>query len=351
MEVGKSVVWNGETLIIRKYDPAKDEQKVLELWQAAFDNQMSSSLWRWKYIENPYKIAIMLCENSKGMPVVFYGGIPFAAKCREIDIRMIHLCDIMSHPKYRGSGLFIHTANAYFDTFGSMDDVCIMYGFPGKFHFDIGAKYLKYSHLGNGAAFFRADIRKVKSSKNPISGIIELCDASAQCSEKMTHCFDKIWKNVSTDYPLSVIRDGDYIKWRYLSHPQKTYEVWRYRSSLHEEWQAFVVLQIIPIKDKIKSKTEAEKAVIVDMLIPDSENILCNFIGNIASMLIKRGISVIETWIPDGHFLSLLLLKYGFQRDKEPIGIIPTIRLFDDTLDMSWSCQNFYYTMGDGDLF
>lgn len=348
MEVEKSVVWNNETLIIRKYDPERDEQKVLKLWQAAFNNQIPQSLWQWKYMENPYRTAIMICENADEIPVVFYGGIPFASSCRGRQIVMIHLSDIMSHPAYRGSGLFIHTANAYFDAFGSVDDICIMYGFPGKFHFDIGAKYLQYSPLGGGAAFFKAESKTVKHFKNMISGTIALFPSSDPC-------FDYIWKNLSTIYPLSVVRDSAYISWRYINHPVKKYEVWCYKGLFHKQWQAFVVLQInednVLLNDGTASIIKVQKAVIVDMLMPNSDQIFRSFMGSVASMLIKRGISTIETWIPEGHFLCSLFSKYGFEKEAEPIGIIPTVRLFDNSLSMNWVNQNFYYNMGDGDLF
>ncbi|MBF0413309.1 MAG: GNAT family N-acetyltransferase [Desulfamplus sp.] len=362
MKIRKSVVWNNETLIIRKYNHERDEANVLQLWRAAFNNQMPPSLWQWKYIENPYRTAIMICENSKSLPVVFYGGVPFASTCCGRQIVMIHLSDIMSHPDYRGSGLFIHTANAYFDTFGSVDDICIMYGFPGKFHFDIGAKYLQYSPLGSGAAFFKAESENIKKFKQIVSGTIALFPASDPC-------FDYIWKNLSTIYPLSVVRDSAYMAWRYFKHPVRKYEVWCYKGLFHKEWQAFVVIQIkdevvtieseaiskqdgiTQTNDKTNFRRTAQKAVIVDMLMPDSEPVFRDFMGSVASMLIKRGIKTVETWISDNHFLCSLFSKYGFEKAEEPIGIIPTVRLFENTFDINWVNQNFYYTMGDGDLF
>ena len=327
------VVSGNETLIIRMYDVHRDEEKVLELWKAAFQNDIQFALWRWKYIENPYETAILVCENSKGMPVVLYGGIPYNAIFCGREVVMIHLSDIMSHPDYRGSGLFIHTANAYFSQFGEMDKTVVMYGFPGKYHFDIGVKYLQYSPLGQGAAFFKADARSVKCKKGLISGRIDLCYSPDSC-------FDEIWRHSSKAYPLSVVRDSAYVAWRYFNHPEKKYEVWRYRSRFRKEWQAFVVLQV-----------EDGKAVVVDMLIPDSQRLFCDFFGNIAAMLVDRGIESIETWMPADHFLSDFFSNCCFNKMQEPIGIIPTIRLFDDSLDMNWACSNFYYTMGDGDLF
>ncbi|KPA11497.1 hypothetical protein MHK_008290 [Candidatus Magnetomorum sp. HK-1] len=219
---------------------------------------MPEALWRWKYIDNPYEVKILLCVTQYGKPVVLYGGIPFKANICGREMIMIHLSDIMSHPEYRKTGLFIHTVNAYFEFFGGEEEVGLMYGFPGKYHFD----------------------------------------------------------------------------------PEKQYELWRYRSRFHKDWQAFMVLLI-----------QDNKAVIIDMLVADSEKLFYDFLGNIASMLIEKNIEIIETWIPGNHFLVDFFFKCGFIKLKEPIGIIPTIRLFDNTIDLKWTYTHFYYTMGDGDLF
>ena len=333
MEMGKSIVFGNETLSIRGYNVSKDEDKILELWQAAFNNEMHYSLWRWKYIENPYNTAILICENTKGVPVVLYGGIPYKSICCGKEVIMIHLSDIMSHPDYRGSGLFIHTANAYFNCFGNRDATVVMYGFPGRYHFDIGTKYLKYSHLGIGASFFNADVKTLKIQRQLLPGTIARCSSQDKG-------FDKIWKRVSKSYPLSIVRDSAYVEWRYFKHPEQQYEVWKYRSRFSINWQAFIVLRI-----------EGKKAVIVDILVPDSEKIFRDFLGCIGKMLDKRGVEHIETWVPGDHFISTFFSSCRFKKRKEPTGIIPTIRLFDDTVDMDWACANFYYTMGDGDLF
>jgi len=346
MEMGKEVKFNNETLLIRRYDPIKDEEKVLELWQAAFNASVSADIWRWKYIDNPYETAILICENSKGVPVVFYGGIPYTSTCDNKKCQIIHLSDIMSHPDYRGSGLFIHTANAYFDTFGNLDDILIMYGFPGKFHFDIGAKYLDYSPLGKGAAFLTAQVRKISTPQRPSSQGVGVEMLQLKKSES---CFDAIWQQLASVYPQSVIRDRAYMTWRFFNHPQKQYEVWVLNGGQHlnhathgHEGMGYVVLQHQP---------DGKRTVIVDMLLPSAEEIVRDGLGQLAEHLGKRGVQTLETWLPSSHFLVQIFENCCFNQKKEPTGIIPTVRLFDPALDLDQVCQSFYFTMGDGDLF
>lgn len=322
-----------ESLVIREYDARKDQEKVLELWQSAFDNPMASSLWQWKYIDNPYETTILICENSNGLPVVFYGGIPFSANDRGKKVLMIHLSDIMSHPDYRGSGIFIHTANAYFDIFGARDDLPIMYGFPGKYHFDIGVKYLCYSHLGKGAAFLTGKVTSIHRQSSPSHG-------SVMHMDKPDSCFDTLWDQLARFYPLCVVRNRAFLEWRYFHHPQKNYEVWCHKDSSTDGYSGYMVLQL-----------DGKKAVIVDMLLPDNKDLVTAFLVGIAGMLGKRGVKTMETWLPADHFLVPFFKIGGLQQKKEPIGIIPTIRLFDPAMEMASACASFYFTMGDGDLF
>ncbi len=344
MEMAKNIKSHGQKFLIREYNSAKDEQKVIELWETVFSNEMPFSLWHWKYIDNPYETAIIICENEKGMPAVLYGGIPFKSNYCGRKIRMIHLSDIMSHPDYRGSGLFIHTANSYFDVFGSMDDIFVMYGFPGKYHFDIGKKYLQYSHIGKGAYYFSGSTSKIADKNVVKRGQIEQI-------KNPDACFDSIWQNLSIEYPFSVIRDSAYMKWRFFNHPKNSYEVWCFKpdkkttykgNTVNTEYTEYKGYAVIQIKD--------EKAAIVDILFSKTVADFQNFMGKTAEMLVQRGVKNIETWVPGDHFLVDLLTQSGFKHKQEPVGIIPTIRIFDNSLEKNWACENMFYTMGDGDL-
>lgn len=333
MEMAKKVKSGEENLIIRKYEPLRDEEKVLELWKSAFNNEMPFGLWRWKYIENPYETAILICENEQHMPVVLYGGIPFKSNFSGRTVSMIHLSDIMSHPDYRGSGLFIHTANAYFEFFGNRSDTALMYGFPGKYHFDIGAKYLEYVSIGAGGAYFTGLTENLKKQKRFFSGRIFKITAPAPC-------MDSLWKKHEKHYPLSIVRDSAFMKWRFFDHPFNDYEVWGISYPPLKRCQGLMVLRVM-----------GKKAVIVDVVVSKSGKQFNNFMGNISEMLFERGIEEIETWVPQGHFLGEIMNNSFLESKKEPTGIIPTIRIFDDSLKYEWACEHLFYTMGDGDLF
>ncbi|MEE4355743.1 MAG: GNAT family N-acetyltransferase [Desulfococcaceae bacterium] len=318
--------------IIRPYKN-EDESKVLSLWKTAFGREMHPSLWRWKYLENPYNEQILLCEDEKGQIAVLYGGIPYRANYKGETVEINQLMDIMSHPEYRKTGLFIKTAYAFLDYAGKEKGVLFLYGFPGEYHLRIGEKYLSYQAIRSGVRFLKIRVAALADIKTP-----ELYRAGK--IKEVAHTdesFDIVWKKCVKDYPLSIIRDAAFVQWRFFEHPFHTYEIWSYYFQGSPAGYAVFT---------VSGKT----ARMVDMLAPCSAEIINTFLAEIGKVYARKNIEFLETWLPSSHFLSHSLQTMGFQTAPEPFGFIPTGRLFENSLSGDWVSENLFYTMGDGDL-
>ena len=326
----KVAIRDPEHFEIRPYLP-EDKQGILSLWKAAFHKDLSEPLWQWKYFENPYERCMLVCVNDAGNPVVMYGGIPYRANFDGKATEIIQLMDIMSHPDYRKTGLFIRTGNAFYDAFCGPAKSALLYGFPGQYHFDIGNKYLSYQRLYEDVAYLRAETRILADRAGQSSGVIESVN---EVNEK----FDRIWENCRQNYPFSIMRDAAFLTWRFLKHPLKSYEIWGYRTVQQHDLLAYVVLSI-----------QSDKAILVDMLAPPYGIDLTHLFCTLGEMLADRGVALLDTWLPGNHFLTKGALASGFSQFPEPTGIIPTVRLFEPSLQ--WVSNHIYYTMGDGDLF
>jgi hypothetical protein len=317
--------------VIRPYQEG-DETGILSLWKAAFGKEIPRALWRWKYLKNPYPVQIALAVGEDGTIRVMYGGIPYRATWKNERVTVTHLMDIMSHPNYRKSGLFVKTGTAFFDLYAGPHRTCFYYGFPGKYHFDIGKKYLKYTDLENGVSFLRAETRALARNKARFGGRIERITQAEGV-------VDDIWDLCVRDYPLAVIRDSAFIRWRFFEHPLNPYEVWGYRSFFRKDWKGYAVLAV-----------EGEKARMVDLLLPFSRKTAVDFLARMGSQVCGRGIMEIETWLPQGHFMTGFAESAGFRPFEEPLGFIPTGRSFHPDLSVDWASRHLYYTMADGDL-
>ena len=328
----KIILDNKGTFTIRSYRP-EDEQNVLALWKTAFGKEMPISLWNWKYQQNPFGCHMLLCVNDADEPVVMYGGVPYQAQWNGKRVEITQLMDIMSHPDYRKTGLFIHTGNAFFDTFGGSKHSVMLYGFPGKYHFEIGQKYLAYQKMASDIAYLSADPAALSENKPSVSSgnIEQRFDIDAS--------FDSLWKRCQVSYPFSVIRNADFLRWRFIDHPFNHYEIWGHRMKAEKDLAAYAILSFID-----------NKATLVDLLGLPFDSIWSDFWIKLGKMLAQRDISQLHTWLPDGHFITHAVMASGLKRFPEPIGIIPTVRSFDTSLTFDWISKNLYYTMADTDL-
>ena len=328
----KTIETNSGKFNIRKFRE-NDEEKLLELWRITFHKEMNRALWRWKYFDNPYPQTILLCESDNEEILALFGGIPFKASREGQDVVIMQAMDIMSHPDFRGQGLFARTAQAFFEFFCKKDSVEILYGFPGKFHFELGKRVLGYAPLEGGVSYLKGETgvlaSKKKASLLNIKGI-----------ENPGEQFDRLWEKCCIDYPYAVVRQSEFLRWRFCRHPEKKYEIFCLKGMFSDEIQGYAVLYL-----------KEDTATLVDMLFPKSEKEIAVFFSKMGQMLRTRGVLQLETWLPGNHFLKHAAIAAGFEDQDEPLGIFSTIKTFDHSPDADWINNNLYYTMADSDLF
>jgi predicted acetyltransferase len=317
--------------LIRPYENG-DEPRVLSLWQAAFHKELAPDIWRWKYLENPFTRKLLVCAGEDEAIFALFGGIPYRANWEERSVEIVHAMDIMSHPDYRGAGLFVKTCKAYMDVFCRSGGVSFLYGFPGAYHYHLGEKYLGYRELKQGLCFLTARTGALARNRRPFRGRlrrIREVDAS----------FDRLWETSLQAFPLSVVRDAPFLRWRFLNHPRNAYEIWGYQQWARREISAYAVLSV-----------SGGSARLVDVVAPSSTGLIRDFIGRIGTEMARRGVGTLETWLPSNHFLAIAALSAGFTSAQEPLGVILTVRLFDHSPSQAWIAKNIFFTMADGDL-
>ncbi len=322
--------------VIRPYQES-DEEGALALWHAAFGKEMSHELWRWKYVANPYGQQMMLCVSETGQPIAMYAGIPYKANLRGETVRFSHLVDNMSHPDFRGviggrRGPFVQTAEAFFNHYGGPNASVFIYGFPGRRNFLLGIKILQGKELPGGAVFLRATTLDLEKNIRPFHGKILNIIPPYQILETPFGMHGDL-------YPFAVIRNREFLEWRFGKHPERNYEIWVYRSKFGRQIRGYAVLFL-----------EAAKAYMVDLVASSSAREVGDFMARLGRVLTDRGIGTLETWLPSGHFLQRGLLNTGFNAREEPLGIVPAARIFDSSLSFDWVASNLFYTMADGDV-
>ena len=317
---------------LRDYRP-DDEADVLELWKTAFGKELPLEMWRWKYVENPFGSRILMCLDENGdKPVVVYGGVPYRTSWNGRVVRAVQLMDIMSHPDYRKTGLFVKTGIAFCDQFIEEADAALVYGFPGRYHFDIGRKYLRYAEIPSGVGWFSGQLKSIARARGFLGGRVEAVPEASRD-------FDGLWESVRDSYPLAVIRDAAFIGWRFSTHPLRKYTVFTYRAGITRRLRGYAVVG-----------DDDGMARIVDCLVPEDPRGAVDCLGQLAGDLEELGFDRLETWLPTSHFAAQAAVDAGLRPGPEPLGIIPTMVDFNKDPTTNWVSDNLYYTMADADL-
>jgi len=326
---------------IRPY-VAADLPAVLAAWQAAFGKPLAADLWRWKYHGAPLGNQILLCEHESGEVAALYGGVPFAADWRGRRLRITQLMDVFSHPGHRKQlggrgGLFVRTATAFFTATAQPGGSALLYGLPGERHSRLGEHLLEYRRLPGGVACLEAETAKLARLRSrPFAGRLH-----RQTGPQLDG-LDQLADACPADR-LQARRDADFFRWRFLNHPVHRYWLLRYapftlRSS--SAWRGCaVVLQ------------QSSQAVLVDLVLPEDDPDARDLLRRTGAMLSEHGMTRLRTWLPARGTDVARLQALGFVRLAEPLGIIPTGRLFDPCMTWAVASSALHYTMADSDLF
>jgi hypothetical protein len=238
----------------------------------------------------------------------------------------------MSHPDYRGAGLFLRTCTAFMEFFCQSGGVNFLYGFPGRPHYDLGAKYLGYRELEGRLSFLTARTADLAQRRKRFGGRLRRV-------YEMDSSFDRLWEKCSGHYPLAVIRDARFLRWRFTDNPREEYDVYVYHRWPKRGMAAYAVLS----KNRDRPR-------LVDIVGPPSTGLIGDFLGRIGAALAEEGIETVETWLPTGHFVAGAAISAGFAPAQEPLGMILCVRLFDHSPALEWIAENIFFTMADGDL-
>jgi len=334
----KELITRHGKFLLRPYQ-VTDEKAVIELWDLVFEQKMDYKWWKWKFADNPFGQQIVLAVNENDQPVTLYAGLPYRANWMGKEIRFSHPVDTLTHPDYRFNvsgrrGLYILAAEYFFDLFSGPEGSVFIYGFPGKRSYGIGKYFLKHSRLEQGSSYMALDPKKILKRNKPFLGTVAKLNPRKPI-------FNKLWNRVKKYYPFSVIRDNAFITWRFLENPKNTYDIYISRDWLGRP-NAYAIISRNPIKGVVS---------ILDILAIPDRKVIGNLISKIVQDPLQKKIKYVEIWIPIHHFISKILLEYGFVEVSEPLGINPAGRSFYDKLDFDFAAKNMFFTMADGDLF
>jgi GNAT superfamily N-acetyltransferase len=245
---------------LRRYKEG-DEKDILELLRM---NHVYRTIeeWSWEYKNNPFGNLIVVAEHD-GRVVGHEALVPAYMKIGTRVARGSQAVDLIVHPKLRRQGISLAIGKMLVRE-AEKEGIDLSYGFPNKLShyghlkfgwFDVAkvsqlvkplnmnnipnllARYQTVKVLGKhrttrtASRYLLQTILKAISffSKtfNQINGNDD--DESENMQVRTVESFDKriddFWKNISKNYSVIVIRDKEYLNWRYFQKPNAGYTV------------------------------------------------------------------------------------------------------------------------------
>lgn len=307
-------------MIIRHYEKG-DEVQIARLFHSVFHQTMTVEQWRWKYTgqglhDNKSAVAI----NEKGELAGHFGAIALRAWCMNRSETAYQAVDQMIDEKYRGGlqrkGLYFHLGSFYWDCINSFK-----YGFVN----------LNHVRLGKLAGFFE-DCISVKD--HSLQARKYLCPLfKLEQMDWDDKQIDVLWDKVYKGIGWSIIRDREFLKWRFKTNPFHMYKLYGLRRRFTNGLLGWIVVN------------ERDDALfLTDLLFIDEY--LENLLKIVVLTAYREDRKRIVLWLNNRYDERLSAMgSESVERGTYSPNIIRA-----KVCDNKEMKRNFYFTMGDTDF-
>lgn len=308
-----------------------DESSILELFQMSYSGrQMPLPYWQWRFRINPLGQGIISLSWDDKILVAHYAVTNISLSIMGRNYSAGLSGTTMSHPTYRGRGLFPSLARY---TFQGMSDrgMVMVWGFPNSVSHRYFIDNLEWQDIYEIPVLRLQLAYQKMSSFSVSSSVYELFDVDDR--------FDRLWETCRKDYDIIVCRHRAYINWRYFSNP-----VEKYRLVTHVENDD-------QIKGYAVFKRYGNEIQIVDLLISKKDvSVGRQLIHYIIAQAYAAGAKSISLWLNVTHPLHHVLEKIGF-RPEGPITYFCGLLLNSQHDESLYNFRRWYFTMSDSDVY
>lgn len=328
-------------LAIRRYQPG-DEIGIVNLFDKVFGKTKPLDLWRWEFLRNPYgTVNVTLAVNEKDQVVAHAGGVVIRFNDRGTPIRASHSVDAMIEPNSRKMGLFTRTGRAYFKNTAE-DQIKFLYGFPSPLPLKLEQRLLGFEPIEpvNQWAY---DMRCSDFLRSRLAFLKCLGDGREGLSIGRVGQFgtetDRFWEEIKEDYPCATVRDSQYMNWRYVDKPHGRYE----RILATEKYSKRTVGVMILEGDK-------NNGLILDLLTsPGDRDTALSLLKFSIAFFASQKKKAVLLWSSRKGKLEKFLKQAGFKTRNPQLTLV--LKTLDPSVDLPFLRENFYYSMGDSDLY
>lgn len=309
-----------------------DEFKIIELFKIVFKKNFDEKYWKWRFLENIENMLMIKLVFDKDLLVGHYAVSPFYMAAGGKKILAALSITTMTHPQYKGKGIFKKIARDLYSSQYENNKLVIVYGFPNSNSHYGFIKNLGWENISQIPVFKL--IVDHFLMKNYYSSIVIV--------DNFTCKHELAYSKITEKYDLKILKTKKYLEWRYIYNPINRYTIFSLAEDEKTDW--YVVTKIYQI-DKCQDVYDVD---ILELIIPDDEKIINDFIFSIINFYKKYKLCSINCWVPLDDNKHILMEKVGFF----PSG--PVTYFSFKRIDSGFSISNanlWYYSMGDSDVY
>ncbi len=235
---------------IRNYREG-DEGQLNDLYKLIFIPGRSMAGWYWKFNENPladYHL-ISVAETRDGKLVGMYPLLVMEFKVKEEFVRVVQTVEISVHPEFRGP-ITIRRLKNLSKQLALEKGAKFGFGLPTQVHARVGRRLMNYNFLGVFPILCLKIVGQFPIKRRKLQRIFEIlvspfsriyhsyCFSSWAKEEKrksgsieiveldgFDSDFDRLWEEISREYPVVNHRSSSYLRWRYSKNPMADFTI------------------------------------------------------------------------------------------------------------------------------
>ncbi len=315
---------------IRDYQ-AGNETHILALFQQVFKTPMKPEYWQWRFANNPCgKFMIKLMWDGDIL-AGHYAASPVNLLIEEKKVLSALSMTTMTHPDYGGQGIFGKLAESLYADGFKNQQLAAIWGFPNN-----------NSHYGFIKNLQWQDFDQIPSFGIDVKKIPEGIDAPIQTADNFSTSHYKAFLEVTKGWGVKVDRSPDYLNWRHIQNPSNNYVVFE---STIEDKTYYAVTKVF----RSFSSTEQYEVDLVELMFPPDIKLLQGLLGKIKQHYSNLPLLKFNCWLPIKDKKHILLEKLGFINEA-PI-TYAGVHLIDPQYPSVYQPQNWFYCMGDSDIY
>lgn len=346
--------------LMREYTD-EDKENVFDLRRAVYNGPFNYDEWDWKFQSSKILVAV----NDKDEVVSLRPTVKIKLKFKDKILTAGMNVDVMTHPDYQRMGIFSSLVDESFKKLNE-EKIHIVYTFPNNFSFPGYQKRIKWNHVASIPLLVKVINPKnvvnyyitnsyVQKCINPLASTFNRMlsknnkhNVKNLLIEEVTFFdkdYDRLWQELSNQFEIAVVRDSNYLNWRYLERPDYNYKAFSARRD--GNLTGYIVLR----EDNLFN---FKLGLIVDIISKDTETF--NLLISHAYEIFKdKNIDIMGCLMLNTSSYFNELKKAGFinlPKKFTPKEFYFVVKADEDIIskDEVYSSKNWFLTFGDIDI-